>query len=95
VDNAVKYGREARIRVRRTDGQAMVEIADAGEGLLPEDLERVFQPFYRADAARNLDGGGIGLGLPIARATARAHGGDVELAPGATGLRATVTLPVA
>lgn len=95
VDNAVKYGREARIRVRRDDGHAVVEIADAGDGLPPEDLERVFQPFYRADASRNLDGGGIGLGLPIARATARAHGGDVVLARGEAGLTAKVTLPVA
>jgi signal transduction histidine kinase len=95
VDNAVKYGGEARIRLRRTDGHAVVEVADAGPGLPPGDLERAFQPFYRADAARNLDGGGIGLGLPIARSTARAHGGDVVLESGDHGLTARVTLPVA
>jgi signal transduction histidine kinase len=96
VDNAVKYGGEARIRIRREGAQAVVEIADAGEGLGPEDLERVFQPFYRADASRNLDAVGIGLGLPIARSTARAHGGDVELAAAAKGgLKARVTLPAA
>lgn len=95
VDNAVKYGGEARIRVGREDGQAVVHIDDGGEGLAAEDLERVFQPFYRADASRNLDAGGIGLGLPIARSTARAHGGDVELRQAPKGLRARVTLPVA
>jgi signal transduction histidine kinase len=94
VDNAVKYGGEARIRVRREADLAVVEIADAGDGLAPEDLERVFQPFYRADASRNLDAGGIGLGLPIARSTARAHGGDVELFNAPKGLRARVTLPI-
>ena len=95
VDNAVKYGGQARIRVGREDDQAVVEIDDAGEGLSADDLERVFQPFYRADASRNLDAGGIGLGLPIARSTARAHGGDVELIAAERGLRAKVTLPIA
>lgn len=95
VDNALKYGGQARIRVRQAGEHAVVEITDAGEGLSAEDLERVFQPFYRADASRNLDAGGIGLGLPIARSTARAHGGDVELHAAEGGLRARVTLPIA
>lgn len=95
VDNALKYGRRARVAVRREGEVAVVEIADAGDGLPPEDLDRVFQPFYRADSSRNLDSGGIGLGLPIARATARAHGGDVELWPAQEGLVARVTLPLA
>jgi signal transduction histidine kinase len=95
VDNALKYGGEARIQVRPEGEQAVVEIADGGEGLSDEDLERVFQPFYRADPSRNVDAGGIGLGLPIARSTARAHGGDVELKRGAKGLKARVTLPIA
>lgn len=93
VDNAVKYGGQARIRVTRDDGAAVVDIIDAGPGLAPDDLERVFQPFYRVDAARNVDDGGIGLGLPIARSTARAHGGDVTLAAAEKGLVARVVLP--
>ena len=95
VDNAVKYGRQARLSVRRDGDLAVVDIQDAGAGLSTEDLERVFQPFYRADLSRNVDSGGIGLGLPIARSTARAHGGDVELTASAPGLKARVTLPVA
>jgi signal transduction histidine kinase len=95
VDNAVKYGGRARIRVREADGGAVVEITDGGPGLSPDDLERVFQPFYRADPSRNPQTGGVGLGLPIARTTARAHGGDVELASTPQGLTAIVTLPVA
>ncbi|MCW5760901.1 MAG: HAMP domain-containing histidine kinase, partial [Phenylobacterium sp.] len=95
VDNALKHAGQARIRVRREDDQAVVEVIDEGPGLAPEDLERAFQPFFRADASRNLDSGGIGLGLPIARSTARAHGGDVELIAQPKGLKARVTLPVA
>jgi signal transduction histidine kinase len=95
VDNALKYGGEARINVRQDGGAAVVEIVDPGPGLSADELGRVFQPFYRTDASRNLDNGGVGLGLPIARSTARAHGGDVELMskPGAT--IAIVTLPAA
>jgi len=73
----------------------VVEITDAGPGLSPEELARVFEPFYRADPSRNVDAGGIGLGLPIARSAARAHGGDVELTQADKGLTARVTLPVA
>jgi two-component system OmpR family sensor kinase len=94
VDNALKYGGEARISVCLRDGAAVVEITDKGPGLSADELGRVFQPFYRTDASRNLDNGGVGLGLPIARSTARAHGGDVELlSPKSSGVTAVVTLP--
>jgi signal transduction histidine kinase len=95
VDNAVKYGGQARLKVARDDGHAVVDVIDEGPGLSDEEREKAFQPFYRVDAARNLDDGGMGLGLPIARTTARAHGGDVVLLNGAKGLIARVTLPVA
>jgi len=94
IDNAVKYGAGARIEVLRKADQAVVEITDFGPGLAAKELERVFQPFYRTDASRNLDKGGVGLGLPIARATARAHGGDVELASTNAGTIARVSLPL-
>jgi signal transduction histidine kinase len=95
VDNAVKYGGEAAIEVRREGPVAVVAIADRGPGLSQDELVRVFQPFYRTDVSRNLDKGGVGLGLPIARSTARAHGGDVELTSKPGGVTAIVTLPVA
>ena len=95
VDNAIKYGTSARVRVSREGDMAVVQIDDAGPGLRGEDLLRAFDPFYRADSSRNLDKAGVGLGLPIARATARGHGGEVQLRPQAVGLRAIVTLPVA
>ena len=95
VDNALKYGRTARVRIRRADRLAVVEIDDDGPGLSPAELERVFEPFYRADASRNLDQGGVGLGLAVARSLARAHGGDVELLARTGGLTARVSLPLA
>jgi two-component system, OmpR family, sensor kinase len=95
VDNAIKYGGTARVRVDLEGEVAVVRIDDTGPGLRGEDLLRAFDPFYRADSSRNLDQGGVGLGLPIARATARGHGGEVVLRPQPVGLRAIVTLPVA
>ena len=95
VDNALKYGGVARVRIREQDRQAIVEIEDDGPGLPPAELARVFEPFYRADASRNLDEGGVGLGLAVARSLARAHGGDVELISRPGGLTARVSLPLA
>ena len=94
LDNAVKYGVRGRVRVFREEGHAVVEIADDGPGLAAGELERVFQPFYRAEAARTLDGSGVGLGLAVARSIARAHGGDVVLVSTAAGLVAQVRLPL-
>ncbi|MDB5479071.1 MAG: hypothetical protein JWO83_124 [Caulobacteraceae bacterium] len=93
IDNAVRYGKTARVSLRRSEGGALVEIADDGPGLPPEELGRVFEPFYRAERARTLNGGGIGLGLAIARSIAREHGGDVRLVNAPKGLVALVELP--
>jgi len=95
IDNALKYGGGAGARVFVQAGEAVVEIQDAGPGLPAPELERVFTPFYRTDAARTLDAGGVGLGLAVARAIARAHGGDLVLRPEATGLTAVTRLPLA
>ncbi len=95
IDNAVKYGGSAVIRLRAQDGDARVEVADNGPGLDPDELERVFAPFYRADASRNSGRGGVGLGLSVARSIARSHGGDVTLSVGeGRGLTAVVSLPL-
>jgi two-component system OmpR family sensor kinase len=95
IDNAVKYGGAAEVTVERRDGDAVVRISDRGPGLAESELERVFEPFYRTDASRNLDVGGIGLGLAVARSLAREHGGDVVLTSSDEGLTATVWLPLA
>jgi signal transduction histidine kinase len=95
IDNALKYGRHADARVFAFAGEAVVEIKDDGPGLPQRELERVFTPFYRTDAARNLDAGGVGLGLAVARSIARAHGGDLVLKSDAAGLTAVTRLPLA
>jgi signal transduction histidine kinase len=93
VDNAVKYGAQARIRLTAEGAEAVVEVQDAGPGLSPEEIEKVFEPFYRIESSRNRKTGGIGLGLAVARSVARAHGGDVTLKSNDGGLLATVRLP--
>ncbi len=95
VDNAVKYGGQARVRLDCSGEEAVVEVADAGPGLGSAELARVFEPFYRSGPARTLNGEGVGLGLSIARSIARAHGGEVTLRPAETGLRAELRLPAA
>lgn len=96
LENAVKYAGGARCRVRRDGGDALLLVDDDGPGIGEDSLERVFTPFERGDAARDPATGGVGLGLALARAIARAHGGDVWLSrrPGG-GLRAHVRLPAA
>jgi two-component system OmpR family sensor kinase len=89
---------EVRAAGRQLDGaaRAVVEVVDHGHGLTPEQAERVFERFYRADPARSHAGGGTGLGLAIVAALVAAHGGTVEVdsAPG-EGARFRVLLPLA
>jgi len=77
VDNAIKYGSRAMIRIEDTPKQLQIMIADEGPGIAEEQLERVFEPFYRLEGSRNRETGGVGLGLAVARDIARAHGGDL------------------
>jgi signal transduction histidine kinase len=93
VDNAVKFGRRATIVVE--DGAALViRVRDEGPGIPLEELERVFEPFYRLESSRNRDTGGTGLGLSIARDVAQVHGGSLvaQNLPG-RGLEALLVLP--
>jgi two-component system OmpR family sensor kinase len=75
---------------------AMLEVADQGPGLTPEQAQRVFERFYRADTHRNRSSGGSGLGLAIVSALVAAHGGTatVESEPG-QGATFRITLPLA
>lgn len=93
--NAIKYAGSAEVSLAEADGQALIEVRDDGPGVPPEDLDRVFEPFFRGERSRNRDTGGIGLGLASARAVARAHGGDLVIRNREEGgLSALVTLPV-
>ncbi|MGA0603079.1 ATP-binding protein [Caulobacter sp. KR2-114] len=96
IENALKYGHSAEARVFQADDHAVVEVVDTGPGLAASEMERVFQPFYRADPARTLTTDGVGLGLAVARSIVRGHGGDIVLRPNApSGLIARVSLPLA
>jgi len=95
LDNAIKFGRQARVRVYPSAQFAVVEIDDAGKGLPDAALEKVFEPFYRAEGSRSRETGGIGLGLAVVRSIARAHGGDATLTNRAGGgVTAKVLLPL-
>jgi two-component system, OmpR family, sensor kinase len=89
---------EVRVGAAPLDGRpgAAVEVVDHGPGLTPEQAERVFERFYRADPARSSAGGGTGLGLSIVAALVAVHGGTVQVdsVPG-RGARFRVVLPLA
>lgn len=95
VFNAARYAHQACVTLTTGNDVAIITIEDNGTGIPPEELDRVFEPFYRVERSRNRETGGSGLGLPIARNILRAHGGDVVLANrGEGGLRAMITLPL-
>jgi signal transduction histidine kinase len=94
IDNAIKYGGAAEVALAQTAGETRITIDDRGPGIPAEARERVFAPFVRLETSRSRDTGGTGLGLAVARAAIRAHGGDITLGDRPDGgLRVTVTLP--
>jgi two-component system, OmpR family, osmolarity sensor histidine kinase EnvZ len=95
VSNALRYGTMVLLQAVRGRTSVEITIEDNGPGIPPDKYEDVFRPFFRLDESRNVDTGGVGLGLTIARDVARSHGGDVALAPSALGgLRVIVRIPV-
>jgi two-component system, OmpR family, sensor histidine kinase CiaH len=99
VRNAVEHsprGAAVTVAVERSADGARVQVTDHGEGMPPEVLDRVFDRFYRADAARSRDRGGSGLGLAIARWAVRGMGGQLTAQSRVgDGTRVTLTLPAA
>jgi signal transduction histidine kinase len=98
LDNAVRYsdpGGTVTVTLVSTPAGVQLSVADQGMGISADDLERVFERFYRGDGAATRHAGGTGLGLPLARAIALAHDGaitlDSRLGEGTT---ARVVLPV-
>ena len=88
-------GTPVHVRVRTATDVAVLEVTDEGPGLMPEEAERIFERFYRADPSRTRTSGGSGLGLSIVAAIAGAHGGQatVDSDPG-RGTTFRVELPV-
>lgn len=96
VDNAVRYGGGATVRVCAAGGDALIEIDDDGPGIPEAALAHVFEPFARLETSRNRDQGGSGLGLALARAIVRDHGGELTLENReGGGLRATIRVVLA
>jgi signal transduction histidine kinase len=80
VANAIQYNVDAgavRIEVREAGGEVHLAVADTGVGIAAEDLPTVFEPFFRADPARQRQAGGAGLGLAVTRAIVVRHGGEI------------------
>ena len=99
LDNALQYtpaGGKIEVSALSTDGRVVVTVADTGIGIPQAEQERIFERFYRVDAARSREAGGTGLGLSIARHIMEAHGGRlwVESAVG-EGSRFHFSIPIA
>jgi PAS domain S-box-containing protein len=97
IANAVKYtpsGGRVTVTVTESDGRVTVEVADTGIGISRDDVEHVFDRFYRARDERIKDITGSGLGLALAREVARLHGGDITVESELNkGSRFVLTLP--
>ena len=98
IDNALKYGAadpqrggQVDVAARREGSQVVIEVADHGSGIGSADRQRVFDRFVRLEGARSRPGSGLGLSL--AAAVARLHGGVVRLEDNSPGLKVVVTLP--
>jgi heavy metal sensor kinase len=97
VENGVKYtpaGGRVEIAVAEAVGVAVIAVEDTGPGIDPRDVERIFEPFVRLDAARDRESGGSGLGLAIARSIVVAHRGTLAVErTGPGGSCFTIRLP--
>jgi len=102
IDNAIKYSPNAMpgqpepsvtVSVRALDGRVELAVADHGTGIPASDRDRVFERFVRLETSRTRPGSGLGLSL--ASAVARLHGGTIRLEDNVPGLRAVLSLPVA
>lgn len=97
IENSMKYspqGGPIAVRARENGVKTILEVSDSGIGISAEDLPYIFERFYRAESEISTAAGGSGLGLYIARAITRAHGGTIEASsePG-RGTTLTVSLP--
>jgi len=98
IDNAIRYSPEdttVGVGLRARDGLIQISVTDQGPGIAPDEQERIFERFYRIDAARSRHTGGTGLGLSIVKHVVANHGGEITLwsQPG-QGSTFTVRLPM-
>ena len=96
LDNAIKYGAAAgtiTLTLQKTDRHARLTVSNPGDPIPPEQLRRLFERFYRADASRG-EQSGFGLGLPIAAAIAAEHKGTLKAESDAASTRFIFTMPL-
>jgi signal transduction histidine kinase len=82
IDNAIKYTPvegSVAVKLAATETETIFTVQDSGIGIAAEELEHIFERFYRADKARQRDSGGAGLGLSIARWIAEAHRAKIQV----------------
>ncbi len=94
MENAVRYGDKATIYIEESAKMLSIRIVDEGPGIPEEQMEHIFDPFFRLESSRNRSSGGVGLGLGIARDIARVSGGEIYLHNrNEGGLEAVLELP--
>jgi signal transduction histidine kinase len=94
--NAIRFSPEGscvEVELRETPPLMSITVRDYGPGVAEEALERIFEPFFRTDESRAADGGGVGLGLSIARRAVALHGGRISARNANPGLRVVIELP--
>jgi two-component system osmolarity sensor histidine kinase EnvZ len=94
LNNAVSYGKEINVIIKKTMNNIVIFIDDDGPGIPDREKENVLKPFYRMDESRSQNKSGVGLGLSIASDIVRSHGGNIllETSP-QKGLRVKISLP--
>jgi signal transduction histidine kinase len=98
VSNAIKFTERGGVEIgaERLDGGALLRVRDTGIGMEPENLARIFEPFWQAETATTRKQGGTGLGLSVSRKLARMLGGEIEVTSElGRGTEFTVRLPAA
>jgi signal transduction histidine kinase len=98
LDNAIRHApgdSTLTVTAEACNGDVVVAVRDQGPGLTPEQQTRVFERFYRTDESRARSSGGLGLGLPIAKAIVEAHQGTLVVRSDGTGSTFVMTLPAA
>jgi len=97
VRNAVRYSPErtaVEVELGEDENDARITVRDFGPGVPEQAMERIFDPFFRVEEARNTNGGGSGLGLSIAKRAVCVHRGKIVAENATPGLRVTISIPL-